>query len=99
VVGSNHSYIEVYLPREAVPDTFTYDGADAFLSSGIERNHEFYLFDVDLDPGDSAELVATWQEPAEDDRENALPSTPTLSMQPLLNTPTVTTFGTGGSCS
>ena len=99
VVGSNHSYIEVYLPREAVPETFTYDGADAFLSSGIERNHEFYLFDVDLDPGESAELVATWQEPAEDDRENALPSIPTLSMQPLLNTPTVTTSGTGGSCS
>ena len=98
VVGSNHTYVEVYLPRDAVPDTFSYDGADAFLSSGIERNHEFYLFDVELDPGESAQLVATWTEPAEDDGENALPSTPTLTMQPLLNTPTVTTSGVGGSC-
>jgi hypothetical protein len=99
VVGSNHSYVEIYLPREAVPDTFTYDGEDAFLSSSSERNHEFYLFDLDLDPGESATLVATWDEPAEDDFGKTLPTTPRLSMQPLLNSATVTVSGVGGECS
>ena len=98
VVGANHSYIEVYLPVDAFDGVFTQDGEDAFVTSTVERNHEFYLFDVDLDPGESTTLVASWQEPGQDDDGADLPSNPVLTMQPLLNTPTVTISTAAGTC-
>jgi len=98
VVGANHSYIEVYLPVDAFDSSFTQDGEDAFVTSTFERNHELYLFDVDLDPGESTTLIASWQEAGQDDDGNELSSKPVLTMQPLLNQPTVTTSSAGGRC-
>lgn len=98
VVGSNHSYIEVYLPVGATDGVYTQDGDDAFVFSANERNHEMSIFDVALDPGESTTLVSTWQEPAEDDEGNALSSKPVLTMQPLLNEPSVATSAVEGAC-
>ena len=98
VVGSNHSYVEIYMPVDAVDGVFTQDGEDAFVNNASERNHEFAMFDLDLDPGESSTIVATWQEPGERDDGMALSAKPTLSMQPLLNEPKITVTSAGGSC-
>jgi len=98
VVGSNHSYIEVYLPVGATDGKYTQDGDDAFIFSANERNHEMSIFDVALDPGQSTTLVATWQEPAEDDEGNALSSKPILTLQPLLNEPSMATSTVEAAC-
>jgi len=89
VRGSNHSYVSIYLPVNAVPGEFTLDGKSAFISEADERGHTFMMFDIELDPGASATLVGTWSEPAEDLDGNLLGVQPQLVMQPLLNTPTV----------
>jgi len=89
VRGSNHSYVSVYLPVNAVIGDLTLDGEPAFVSEAEEGDRTFVMFDVELDPGKSAKLVANWSEPAEDLDGNLLSSTPELIMQPLLNTPTV----------
>ena len=89
VRGSNHSYVSIYLPVNAVPGEFTLDGESAFVSEADERGHTFMMFDIELDPGASATLVGRWTEPAEDLDGNLLSTEPQLVMQPLLNTPTV----------
>ena len=91
VRGSNHSYVSMYLPVNAVPGEFTLNGESAFVSEADERGHTFMMFDIELDPGASASLVGTWTEPAEDLDGNLLSNQPQLIMQPLLNTPSVST--------
>ena len=91
VRGSNHSYVSMYLPVNAVPGEFTLNGESAFVSEADERGHTFMMFDIELDPGASASLVGTWTEPAEDLDGNLLSNQPQLIIQPLLNTPSVST--------
>jgi hypothetical protein len=85
-VGSNLELVTVYAPVKAFQKTFTLDGKTAFVTPGIERNHPFFSFYVEMNPGQTRVLNLTWTEGVKRGTNQG-----TVITQPMLNPVVVTT--------
>jgi hypothetical protein len=80
IVGSNLELVTVYAPVGALQKKFSLDGKFAFYQPGTERNHPYYSFYVELNPGQTRVLDLTWTEPVKSGVNSG-----TVITQPMLN--------------
>jgi hypothetical protein len=90
--GSNLELVTVYAPVGALQAKFALDDKLAFFEYGTERNHPYFSFYVDLNPGQTRVLTLTWAEAA-----IVGANTGSVITQPMLN-PVIVTTPTAAAC-
>lgn len=86
VPGSNLEFIAIWLPRYATVTASTQDGATATVNEAMIGDRQLLVFRAELNPGQRTSVVVDWEEQARDDQDRPLPTTPSVSLPPLLNT-------------
>lgn len=98
VKGSNRDLIAVYAPVGATDNGFTRDGKVLGASFSSEKEHPVWLFDINLNPGQSTELVVNFVEPITNTDGRLLQSVPKL-VPPVMFNPVEVAVNSPGFCS
>ncbi len=97
-LGSTRKLVVIYTPLDVINvNTVTVDGEETGASYGYENGRQFLILDLDFEPGQTRNIVVSWDEPAQDDDGKALSAHPSIILPPLINAATVTTH-TEGVC-
>jgi hypothetical protein len=96
--GSNRELISIYGPVGSEDAGFFVDGKEYFASAGIDRSHPVWVFDVELQPGESKVIKVKFLEPIADQNGELLKGKPTLTPPVLLN-PARVVVNAGPTCS
>jgi hypothetical protein len=96
--GSNRELISIYGPVGSEDAGFFVDGEEYFASAGIDRSHPVWVFDVELQPGESKVVKVKFLEPIAVQNGELLKGKPTLTPPVLLN-PARVVVNAGPTCS
>jgi hypothetical protein len=83
--GSNRELISIYGPVGANDTGFFVNGEAYFVSAGVDRGHPVWVFDVELQPGETKQLKVKFLEPIADQNSELLKGQPTLTPPIMLN--------------
>jgi len=93
--GSNRELVTVYGPVGSESEKITVNGEDEFVMTGMDRNRPVWVFDLQMLPGTSKQLVIDLVEPINDDNLELITGKPTLTGPVMLNGPKLSTASTG----
>ena len=83
--GSNRELISIYGPVGSEDAGFFVNGNLYYASAGIDRKHPVWVFDIELQPGESKSIKVNFLEPIADQNGELLKGKPTLTPPILLN--------------
>lgn len=83
--GSNRELVSIYGPVGSDDNGFFVDGKAYFVSAGVDRGHPVWVFDVELQPGETKQLKVKFVEPIADQNAELLKGKPTLTPPIMLN--------------
>jgi hypothetical protein len=93
--GSNRELMTVYGPVGSEAESITVDGAPGFTINGMDRNRPLWIFDLNMLPGTTKNIVLNLVEPINDDNDEKLSGTPSLQGPVMLNAPALRSSSTG----
>ena len=93
--GSNRELMTVYGPVGSEVESVTIDGVPGFTINGIDRNRPLWIFDLNMLPGTTKEIVLNLVEPISDENDERLSGTPSLQGPVMLNAPALRSSSTG----
>ena len=93
--GSNRELVTVYGPVGSEAESVTVNGEADFVSTGMDRNRPLWIFEVTLLPGEKKTLVVNMVEPINDDNQEKIVGSPSITPPVMLNAPVLTTSSTG----
>ncbi len=96
--GSNRNLVTIYGPVGSEAESLTVNGVEDFAINGIERNRPIWIFDLQMLPGTTKEIVLNLVEPINDDNMEPVPSKQVLTGPVMLNAPTLSS-SSNGQCS
>ena len=83
--GSNRELISIYGPVGSNDDGFFVNGESYFASAGVDRGHPVWVFDIELQPGETKHIKVKFLEPIADENAELLKGKPTLTPPIMLN--------------
>jgi len=96
--GSNRELISIYGPVGSDDNGFFVNGKPYFASAGVDRGHPVWVFDIELQPGETKQLKVKFLEPIADENSELLKGQPTLTPPIMLN-PARVFVNAGPQCS
>ncbi len=96
--GSNRELISIYGPVGSNDNGFFVNGKSYFASAGVDRGHPVWVFDIELQPGETKQLKVKFLEPIADQNAELLKGQPTLTPPIMLN-PARVFVNAGPQCS
>ena len=96
--GSNRLLVTIYGPVSSEAESLTVDGVEDFAINGMDRNRPLWIFDLQMLPGTTREVVLNLVEPINDDNMEPVPSKQILTGPVMLNAPTLSS-SSNGQCS
>lgn len=96
--GSNRLLVTIYGPVGSEAESLTVNGVEDFAINGMDRNRPLWIFDLQMLPGETKELVLNLVEPINDDNMEPVPSKQILTGPVMLNAPTLSS-SSNGQCS
>lgn len=93
--GSNRELVTVYGPVGSEAESVTVNGKADFVSTGMDRNRPLWIFEVPLLPGEKKTLVVNIVEPINDNNQEKISGSPSITPPVMLNAPVLTTSSTG----
>jgi len=96
--GSNRELVTVYGPVGSYAASLSVNGKDYLGVSGVDRMHPVWVFDIELQPGETKNLKVNLIEPIIDQNLVALKGAPKVSAPITLN-PAKITVSAGPNCS
>jgi len=96
--GSNRELVTIYGPVGSEAESITVDGVEEFAINGVDRNRPLWIFDFNMLPGTTKQIVLNLVEPINDDNLEKLSGSPSLVGPVMLNAPSLSS-STSGECS
>jgi len=93
--GSNRELVTIYGPVGSESEKITVNGKEEFVMTGVDRNRPVWIFDLQMLPGQSKQLVIDLVEPISDDNMELVAGKPTITGPVMLNEPSLSVSSTG----
>ena len=85
--GSNREIVTIYGPVGSEAESVKLNGEDEFVVTGYDRDRPVWIFDIQILPGETKQLLAEIVEPISDSNQELIVGKPSITPPIMLNQP------------